>query len=166
MTTRRQIIVAAEIAPDGLDTSQLDPMVSAAERELEGAGVSEQPEVVLADAGYWSNDHIDSLRERGITPLVAADADKRKGPRKTRLVGPYDFVRRVLQAGKGSDLLPGRKDNSDPSAKPGAREPPPPRLRQPSDEARASYPSVSARLLRAIPGSAGRPPDGWPLTRR
>jgi transposase len=97
VTTCRQIIVAAEIAPDGLDFAQLDPMTAAAERELADAGVTERPEVVLADAGYWSNEHIDRLRERGITPLVAADADRRKGPRKTRLGGPYDFMRRVLQ---------------------------------------------------------------------
>src|SRR5215216_5750695 len=58
VTTERQIIVAAEIAPDGLDFAQLDPMVQAAERELAQAGVKERPEVVLADAGYWSNEHI------------------------------------------------------------------------------------------------------------
>ena len=69
-------------------------MISAAERELEGAGVTERPEVVLADAGYWSNDHIDSLRERGMTPIVAADTTRNR-PRKTRLGGPYDFMRRV-----------------------------------------------------------------------
>ena len=38
VTTERQIIVAAEIAPDGFDFAQLDPMVSAAERELAEAG--------------------------------------------------------------------------------------------------------------------------------
>lgn len=104
VTTERQIIVAAEIAPDGLDFAQLDPMVQAAERELAGAGVTERPEVVLADAGYWSNAHIDRLRERGITPLVAADADRSKGPRKTRLGGPYDFMRAVLRTAKGKEL--------------------------------------------------------------
>jgi hypothetical protein len=40
-------------------------MIGAAERELETAGVEQSPGVVLADAGYWSNDHIDSLRQRG-----------------------------------------------------------------------------------------------------
>ncbi|MGH2984362.1 MAG: transposase [Solirubrobacterales bacterium] len=104
VTTERQIIVAAEIAPDGLDFAQLDPMVSAAERELEGAGVKARPEVVLADAGYWSNEHIDRLRERGIIPLVAADAERSTGPRKTRLGGPYDFMRKVLQSAKGKEL--------------------------------------------------------------
>jgi transposase len=109
VTTERQIIVAAEIAPDGLDFAQLEPMVSAAERELEGAGVKARPEVVLADAGYWSNEHIDSLRERGITPLVAADAERSTGPRKTRLGGPYDFMRRALQSATGKELYSRRQ---------------------------------------------------------
>ena len=32
-------------------------MITAAERELTSAGVDAKPGVVLADAGYWSNDH-------------------------------------------------------------------------------------------------------------
>jgi transposase len=104
VTTEDQIIVAAEIAPDGLDFAQLDPMVSAAERGLGAGGASERPEVVLADAGYRSNEHIDSLRQRGIIPLVAADAERSEGPRKTRRGGPYDFMRRVLQSAKGKEL--------------------------------------------------------------
>jgi hypothetical protein len=54
------------------------------------------------------------LRERGITPLVAADADKRKGPRKTRLGGPYDFMRRVLKTGRGSGLYSRRQGMVEP----------------------------------------------------
>jgi hypothetical protein len=114
VTTERQIIVAAEIAPDGLDFAQLDPMVSAAERELAGAGLTERPEVVLADAGYWSNEHIDRLRERGITPLVAADAERSKGPRKTRLGGPYDFMRGALKTAKGKALYSRRQGMVEP----------------------------------------------------
>jgi Transposase DDE domain len=114
VTTRGQIIVAAEIATDGLDTAQLDPMIAAAERELEQAGVNGRPEVVLADAGYWSNPHIDRLRERGIIPLVAADAHKRDGPRKTRLGGPYDFMRRVLQTDTGAELYSHRQGMVEP----------------------------------------------------
>jgi hypothetical protein len=64
VTTEDQIIVAAEITTRGGDFEELDPMISAAERELAGAGVEESPGVVLADAGYWSNDHIDSARAR------------------------------------------------------------------------------------------------------
>jgi transposase len=101
--TEEQIIVAAEITTEGGDFEQLEPMASSAERELEGAGIDERPEVVLADAGYWSNDHIDSLRERGMTPIVAPDTT-RSHPRKTRRGGPYDFMRRVLAAERGGEL--------------------------------------------------------------
>jgi hypothetical protein len=52
VTTERQVIVAAEITTKGGDFEQLDPMISAAERELATAGVEESPGVVLADAGY------------------------------------------------------------------------------------------------------------------
>jgi hypothetical protein len=104
VTTEDQIVVAAEITTEGADFEQLEPMVASAERELENAGVTDRPDVVLADAGYWSNAHIDRLRERGITPLVAADADRSKGPRKTRLGRPYDFMRRALGTTKGEEL--------------------------------------------------------------
>jgi len=82
-----QIVVAAEITTDGADFQQLDPMISAAEQELEGAGVTDRPEVVLADAGYWSNGDIDGLRQRGMTPIVAPDTTRNR-PRKTQRGGP------------------------------------------------------------------------------
>jgi hypothetical protein len=62
-----------------------------------------RPEVVLADAGYWSNDHIDSLRARGVIPIVAPDTTRNQ-PRKTRLGGPYDFMRTVLATERGGEL--------------------------------------------------------------
>jgi hypothetical protein len=108
VTTENQIIVAAEITTKGGDFEELDPMISAAERELAGAGVEESPGFVLADAGYWSNDHIDSLRERGIIPIVAADTTRNR-PRKTRLGGPYDFMRRVIATEAGGALYSKRQ---------------------------------------------------------
>ncbi len=108
VTTEGQIIVAAEITTEGVDFEQLDPMISAAERELKGAGITECPGVVLADAGYWSNGHIDALRERGMTPIVAPDTTRNR-PRKTRLGGPYDFMRRVLATESGGTLYSQRQ---------------------------------------------------------
>ena len=108
VTTGDQIIVAAEITTKGGDFEELDPMISAAERELATAGVEESPGVVLADAGYWSNDHIDSLRERGMIPIVAADTTRNR-PRKTRLGGPYDFMRRVMATEAGGELYSKRQ---------------------------------------------------------
>ena len=108
VTTEQQIVVAAEVTTEGVDFQQLDPMITAAERELERAGVKEQPGIVLADAGYWSNGHIDSLRERGMIPIVAPDTTRDK-PRKTRLGGPYDFMRRVLATETGGGLYSQRQ---------------------------------------------------------
>lgn len=101
--TEEQLIVAAEITTEGSDLEQLEPLVSAAERELKSAGVTEGPEVVLADAGYWSNDHIDSLRARGMVPIVAPDSSRNR-PRKGRRNGPYEFMRRALATERGAEL--------------------------------------------------------------
>ncbi|HKG66300.1 MAG TPA: hypothetical protein VKB28_19685, partial [Solirubrobacteraceae bacterium] len=51
-----QIVLAAEISTESLDTANLQPMIETALGELERAGVSDTPGVVLADAGYWKND--------------------------------------------------------------------------------------------------------------
>jgi hypothetical protein len=108
VTTERQIVIAAEVVTEGVDFEQLDPMIATAERELESAGVKDSPGVVLADAGYWSNGHIDALRERGIVPIVAPDTSREK-PRKTRLGGPYDFMRRVIATEQGGKLYSQRQ---------------------------------------------------------
>jgi hypothetical protein len=65
--------------------------------------VTERPDVVLADAGYWSNDHIDAHRARGMIPIVAPTPPRNR-PRKTRLGAPYDFMRRVLATDRGEEL--------------------------------------------------------------
>jgi transposase len=108
VTTEGQIILAAEITTKGGDFEELDPMIAAAERELATAGVDASPGVVLADAGYWSNEHIDSLRGRGMIPIVAADTTRNR-PRKTRLGGPYDFMRRVIATEVGGELYSKRQ---------------------------------------------------------
>jgi Transposase DDE domain len=108
VTTEQQIVIAAELTTEGVDFAQLNPMVASAERELERAEINEKPGVVLADAGYWSNSHIDSLRQRGMIPIVAPDTTRDK-PRKTRLGGPYDFMRRVIATDQGGGLYSQRQ---------------------------------------------------------
>jgi IS5 family transposase len=108
VTTEQQIVIAAELTTEGVDFEQLDPMIATAERELRRAGVKQRPGVVLADAGYWSTGHIDALRERGMIPLVAPDTSRHK-PRKTRLGGPYDFMRRVIATEHGGALYTQRQ---------------------------------------------------------
>lgn len=109
VANEKQIVIAADVITQGGDFQALEPMIGQADAELEAAGAKHEPGIVLADAGYWSNDHIDRLRANGITPLVAPDADSRAGPRPGRRGGPYDFMRRALRSEEGSDLYSRRQ---------------------------------------------------------
>jgi hypothetical protein len=100
-----QVVIAAEISTESLDTGNLEPMVARACEELAAAGVSEHPGVALADAGYWKNDAIEKIvNEHHIQTLIAPDADKRKGPRPGRRGGLYDFTRQILATDAGAQL--------------------------------------------------------------
>src|SRR5829696_7613561 len=109
-----QIVLAAEISTVSLDTANLQPMIETALGELERAGVSDTPGVVLADAGYWRNDAIEALCAEGIPTLVAPDADRRKQPRPGRRGGIYDFARRVLATDWGKQLYLKRQGTVEP----------------------------------------------------
>jgi transposase len=109
-----QIVLAAEISTESLDTANLQPMVHTALRELDAAGVSETPGAVLADAGYWKNEAIEALCAEGLPTLVAPDADRRKQPRPGRRGGLYDFARRVLASDWGNELYLRRQGSVEP----------------------------------------------------
>jgi transposase len=109
-----QIVVAAEINADSPDFGHLDPIVSAAERELAGAGVAEAPAVVVADAGYWHHDQMDALASRRIRVLIPPDAGKRKGARPGWDGGRYAFMRRVLETDLGKQLYRKRQQTIEP----------------------------------------------------
>jgi hypothetical protein len=109
-----QIVVAAELNADSPDFGHLEPMVSAAERELAGAGVAEAPAVVVADAGYWHHDQMDQVAGRGIQVLIPPDAGKRKGTRPGWDGGRYAFMRRVLETDLGKQLYGKRQVTIEP----------------------------------------------------
>jgi len=109
-----QIVLAAEISTESLDIANLQPMVITALRELAAAGVTERPGAVLADAGYWKNEAIETLCAQGIPTLVAPDADRRKQPRPGRRGGLYDFARRVLATDWGAELYLRRQGSVEP----------------------------------------------------
>jgi hypothetical protein len=111
----QQIVVAAEITNSSTDFSQLDPMVSAMLDELERAGVSQRPEVIAADAGYWNEEHIDEVvANKHIQVLVAPDKGSRGTPRKTWTGGRYDFMRAVLQSEHGGERYRKRRQTVEP----------------------------------------------------
>jgi transposase len=109
-----QIVLAAEISTESLDTANLQPMVETALGELAAAGVMERPGAVLADAGYWKNEAIEALCGQGIPTLVAPDADRRKQPRPGRRGGLYDFARGVLATEWGAELYLRRQGSVEP----------------------------------------------------
>ncbi len=61
----RQIVIAAEVNASTADFGNLGPMVDATLGELTNAGVSETPEVVVADAGYWHTEQMHEIVNRG-----------------------------------------------------------------------------------------------------
>ena len=110
----QQIVVAAEVSVSSADFGQMGPMIDRARAELCGAGVDEQPGVVLADAGYWHGEQIDTLVGDGVQVLVPPDADKRRGTRPGWDGGRYDFMRNVLDTVAGGELYARRQHMIEP----------------------------------------------------
>jgi transposase len=109
----RQIIVAAEITTESPDFGHLEPMVRATQRELAALGL-EDPDVVLADAGYWHQRQMQQIAGEGIPVLVPPDAGLRKGSRPGWTGGMYSFMRRVLATPQGQDLYRQRQITIEP----------------------------------------------------
>jgi transposase len=110
----KQIVLAAEISVDSPDFGRLEPMVDATACELERAGVSDPPQVVVADAGYWHHEQMDSLAGGGIQVLIPPDAGKRKGARPGWQGGRYEWMRRVLSTELGQRLYRTRSQTVEP----------------------------------------------------
>jgi transposase len=112
--TRGQIIVAAEIAVESPDFGHLEPAVRAALRELDDAGITQRPETVLADAGYWHTRQMEKIVSDGMQALVPPDAGLREGARRGWDKGLYAFMRRVLSSEAGHELYKHRKATVEP----------------------------------------------------
>lgn len=110
-----QIVLAAEITNTSSDFSQLDPMVSATLDELERAGVSERPRAVVADAGYWNEQHMDEVIANKQTPvLIPPDKGSRGTPRRGWVGGRYSWMRQLLASELGRSLYRKRKQTVEP----------------------------------------------------
>jgi transposase len=112
--TRGQIIVAAEIAVESPDFGHLEPAVRATLRELENAGITQRPDTVLADAGYWHTRQMENIVSDGMQVLVPPDSGLRKDIRPGWDKGPYAFMRAVLASDAGHELYKHRKATVEP----------------------------------------------------
>jgi transposase len=109
VTNRHQVVIAAEVLTEANDSRALVPMLGLAATELERAGSPERPGILLADAGYWSADQIDRVREGGAIPLVPPDGHARGAPDPCDVAGPPGFMRRALRTPTGEALYRRRK---------------------------------------------------------
>jgi transposase len=113
VATEDQIVVAAELITRSVDGGQLAPMIDAATAELAAAGAA-GPQVVLADAGYWSAPDIQTLTGDGLTVLVPPDAHTATGPNRSRTGGLYDQMRDRLDTEQGRRLYRRRQATIEP----------------------------------------------------
>ena len=109
----QQLVIAAEITTESPDFGHLEPMVRATQRELRAIELGD-PDVVLADAGYWHQRQIEAVVSDGMQVLVPPDAGLRKGARPGWTGGLYDFMRRVLATPDGRDLYRQRQITIEP----------------------------------------------------
>jgi hypothetical protein len=56
------------------------PVMDAALGELVAVGVTDTPDVLVADTGYWHQVQMDQIIERGIQVLISPNAGNRKAP--------------------------------------------------------------------------------------
>src|SRR3954454_15127481 len=114
VTNEHQIVIAAEVMTAAPDFGHLEPMLDAAQRELTAAGIDERPGVLLADAGYWHQQQMERIIDRGTAVLIPPDASKRRGARPGWEGGYYAFMRRVLAGDHGSALYRQRQPMIEP----------------------------------------------------
>src|SRR4051794_7445036 len=114
VTNEHQVVLAAELGTVSGDFGNLEPMLDAAQRELEAAGVTDRPEVVLADAGYWHGEQMERIVDRGIQVLIPPDTSRQRTTRRNWDGGHYDFMRRVLATERGGELYRKRQPMIEP----------------------------------------------------
>ncbi len=66
-----QVIIAAEVTQQAGDVQQLIPMIDAATTSLTDAGIQDDPKIVLADAGYCSEDNLQQLTNLEVNAVIA-----------------------------------------------------------------------------------------------
>jgi transposase len=110
-----QVVLAAEVVQDANDQAQLHPMIAAAGAELDAAGIDGPIDVLLADAGYCSEENLAGIGADGPDCYVAA-RNMRHGKPRAASRGPLprdaslvDKMDRKVSRKKGRALYDKRK---------------------------------------------------------
>ena len=110
----QQVILAAEITNAAADFGQLAPTFNATMRNLAEQGVTDTPDVVLADAGYWHHPQMQAITEQGVEVLAPPDGNLREGKRRGWEDGVYQQMRDKLSTDRGRELYAQRKITIEP----------------------------------------------------
>lgn len=103
VVTEDQIIVAAEVTQDANDVNQLHPMLGKAQSNLLAAGVNEPIRAATADAGYWSEENGQAMKEPP-SPWARIPKD----------LSPYERMERKLLTQRGREVYAKRSQAADP----------------------------------------------------
>ena len=109
VATKDQVIIAAEVCNDGGDVHQLQPMLRAASDTLNKAGIADEIGVMVADAGYLSDNNL--TLDDGPEVLIAT-RNRRKTPvercaprgRIPKSATPRERMDRKLSTKRGQQL--------------------------------------------------------------
>jgi Transposase DDE domain len=112
--TEQQIILAAEISLTAADFGHLEPMLDRALAHLSRHGITEQPEAVVGEAGYWHTQQIQAIADRGIEVLVPPDGAAREGKRPGWENGLFEQMRERLRTDRGRAFYALRKITIEP----------------------------------------------------
>jgi transposase len=72
-----QVVLAAEVTQGANDIDQFLTMVGVTEANLEDADIDDSADVVLADAGYCSERHLQEIADADVNALIATGRTKR-----------------------------------------------------------------------------------------
>jgi len=92
VVTSDQVIVAAEVTQQQNDVGQLHPMMNKASEELEAAGITQKMRVMLADAGYYSEENVLKANPGGPELLLATSRDHKQRQAMKKATAPQGRI--------------------------------------------------------------------------
>lgn len=117
--TEGQIIISAEVTQEENDMGQMHPMLGRANEELKAAGIENEIEHALFDAGYCSEENLSKLADGGPEIFVATTKDwkqqkalKERGSPRGRIPKgstKRELMERKLLTKKGQEMYGKRK---------------------------------------------------------
>jgi len=99
---KSQVVLAASLRQSGADCPALPDMLTELGESLTAAGIDGTPEMLLADAGYFSADNVQAATDAGIDPLLATGRLKHgeKPPAAPRGPIPKDLTPKARMSRK------------------------------------------------------------------